>query len=179
MSFFDEPGVRASGFMWAPPVDRVVPAVWPVTDVVFRGPRTLIAVESVRCWPDGLSLAVTVLTRDREPPESLVPHPRDPAPVTPGLDLGLRYADGRKATTLDRLNPVRTRAFTDDLALYPSAATRGPRHLRQTVDVRPLPPAGPVLFVVRWPANGLPESSATLPGDQLHALAQRAVELGD
>lgn len=93
------------------------------------------------------------------------------------LRLGVRFPDGGKATTLDRVRPGK-----DDgppagplLCWWPgSSGTRGRGELgfsRFGLWLWPIPPAGPFDFAVEWPFGGIAETIVELDGAAIAAAA--------
>jgi hypothetical protein len=89
------------------------------------------------------------------------------------LLVGLAYADGRRASNLHDAWPDET---TDDdrLELRPQDGGGGDRTHHQTYWVYPLPPEGPVTFVLAWPSFGLPETHTEFDSAAIRAAAERS-----
>ena len=132
----------------------------------------------------------TLAVRLRRPPPEIAhgslfalttghgPHGVD-VPPEHRLLLGVEYANGDRASTLDDVWPPGVETDDDDRRLFLSHAGGGGSDL--TVDhsywVTPLPPEGPVTFVLSWPGFGMPEARALVDGALIRAAAERAVEL--
>lgn len=103
-------------------------------------------------------------------------HPGVEIPLEDRLLLGLEYADGRRASTLQDVRMLGPAGAPDDQALV--LAQQGGGGGDQSVDQRywvsPLPPDGPVTFVLAWPAFGFPESRTVVDGSAIRAAADRS-----
>jgi hypothetical protein len=133
-----------------------------------------IVLESISHWPDGftLNMALFLATATREIPHFLH-HPLSTAPAPDGLNLAVRFPDGRKATTLDPLEHGRDTSAMVTLNVT-SVVGSGETHLRQGIYVHPLPPPGPVVVAVKWEARGVGEARIELDGAEILAGAARA-----
>lgn len=85
------------------------------------------------------------------------------------LRVGVQFADGQKATSLDTwwdyFDPQSwTQAPPSGPVLLPSGGGGGERLRSQSYWVWPLPPDGPLAFVVEWPALGVPLTQAVVDG---------------
>jgi hypothetical protein len=94
-------------------------------------------------------------------------------PLPDRLLLGLEYADGRRASTLRDIRPAAI-AGGQDLRLTQKGGRGGDLDADQTYWVSPLPPAGPVTFVLAWPSFDLPESQTVLDSAPIRAAAERS-----
>lgn len=97
-------------------------------------------------------------------------------PLENRLLLGLEYADGRRASTLQDARLLRPGAAPDDrqLVLVQQGGAGGDQSVDQTYWVSPLPPEGPVTVVLAWPAFGMPESRTVLDSAPIRAAADRS-----
>jgi hypothetical protein len=118
MSFFERPASPAGGVAravavsppaWLGPPRNVLPGIAPVTLIVARSDQTVVAVTGVQAYPAGFGFTLnlrlrTVSAREEQQFPYLVdraPFEADPLPDE-FLRLGVQFADGRKATNLDR-----------------------------------------------------------------------------
>jgi hypothetical protein len=175
-SFFDVVGTRTLR-LWTPPAGDFLPAVVPIEDCLTRSDHACVVIESVACWPDGITLMVAVVLReDPAEGESLPPvmrHPIHNEEVSEtGLLFGVVFPDGTAATNVDRLE--HDRRLTSGLTLDPGVTQAGKRSLRQQVHLRPLPPEGPLTFVVRWLERGIEETLLPVDSGPLLTAARRA-----
>lgn len=94
------------------------------------------------------------------------------------LLLGIEYPDGRRASTLDAVPLQGPGAVADEqLMLVQQGGGGGDLTVDQTFWVVPLPPEGPVAFVVAWPGFGIAESRTILDGALIRAAASRSLTL--
>jgi hypothetical protein len=90
---------------------------------------------------------------------------REGVPPPEVLRVGVQFADGQRATSLDTwwdyFDPQSwTQGPPSGPVLVPSGGAGGERVRSQSYWVWPLPPAGPLAFVVEWPALGVPLTQA-------------------
>lgn len=167
---------------FGPPVEWVLPVTLPWTRVLGEGPHARVALERLRCWPDGVVLDIAVFrrraSRDRGPGSAFTHHP-DRRPQPGGLRFGVLYADGRRATNLDRPErPARQRPDEDGRpVLVPRGGSGGQFHYRHEVYLAPLPPEGVLTVVVEWPDQGVPETRVELDATAVRAAAGAAQEV--
>ncbi|MEU4243681.1 hypothetical protein [Actinoplanes sp. NPDC026619] len=106
-------------------------------------------------------------------------HPGVAIPPASRLLLGLEYADGRRADTLrDRRAEGPGSAPDDEQLLFTQqSGGGGDTSVDQTYWVSPLPPAGPVTFVLSWPSFGMAEIRTEVDGTAIRAAAGRSEQL--
>jgi hypothetical protein len=90
------------------------------------------------------------------------------------LRIGLQFSDGTRTTSLDHLLPREQR----ERAPAPLRQTWGGGQ-RQRWWVHPLPPPGPILFVLEWPAAARERVTAQLDGDAIREAASRSIRFWD
>jgi hypothetical protein len=101
---------------------------------------------------------------------------RAPGADDDGWRFGVRFADGRKATTFGRhLADLHTRP--ESPVLLPRGGGAGSTEAHQELWLWPLPPPGPLTFACAWPALELPETLHELDAGPIRAAADRAVTL--
>jgi hypothetical protein len=189
MSFFDsipqppppEP-VRRRRPAWMRS-DAVIPGSVPAEVMLARTEQVAVAIGSVRAYPNGF--AFTLHTRLRREDETapgwtdpLERHGRAGAQA-PGdvLRLGVMYADGRRAATTGGYWRLDDDADPERLVLHQNGSDGGGRRWDGDFWVYPLPPMGPVTFVVSWLRHGVAERRAKLEGAAIREAAGRAVIL--
>jgi hypothetical protein len=106
------------------------------------------------------------------------------AHVRPGIEiplenrllLGLEYSNGHRASTLQDMRMLGPGAVAggQQLVLVQQGGGGGEQSVDQTYWVSPLPPQGPVTFVLSWPAFGIPESRTVLDGAAIRVAADRS-----
>ena len=106
-------------------------------------------------------------------------HPGIEIPLADRLLLGLEYPNGDRASTVQNMRMLGPGAVADSqqLVLVQQGGGGGEQSLDQTYWVSPLPPEGPVTFVLAWPAFGLPESRTVLDSAAIRAAAGRSQRL--
>jgi hypothetical protein len=144
-----------------------------------------VGITHLEAFSAGFRFTLTVRLR-RLPPELvhgglhmlISPHaaPGVDTPLERRLLLGLEYADGRRASTLQGAWPPGPDEAADDqrLMLWPNGAGGGRQSLDLTYWVSPLPPDGPVTFVLAWPGFGVAESRTFVDGAAIRAAADRS-----
>ncbi|MDT7787091.1 MAG: hypothetical protein QOF58_5510 [Pseudonocardiales bacterium] len=139
--------------------------------------RARIVLESIAYWPNGFTLNLaTFLRAPAQRIPLLLHHPLEQPPAPDGPCLAVRFADGRRATTLDPLEYERdvTNAVVLNLG---SGAGGSETFMREGIYVEPLPPPGAVTVTARWHALGVDEGSIELDGTAIRAGAGRALSV--
>ncbi len=170
---------------WAPPAwdraaDGVLPATLAVDAVVHRSEQAVIAVDTLKVYPNGFVIDVVILLDPRTAHERL-----GMMGLRPGARrmprLGVRFSDGRSAGQGDvgfggRMNtPKDEDGFPTGIWMQHSGGGGGGGGWRFGAWVYPLPPEGPVEIFVGLPALGLDEASVTVEGAAIREAANRAV----
>jgi hypothetical protein len=101
-------------------------------------------------------------------------HPGIEIPLADRLLLGVEYPDGRRASTLQHMPGPGVVADGEQLVLLQQGGEGGEQGVDQTYWVAPLPPEGPVAFVLAWPGFGMPESRTVLDGAAIRTAAARS-----
>jgi hypothetical protein len=159
---------------WIQPPADMVAAVVPVELVLARTPQRAIGLTGIRAYPNGFACTLHLRLREVIPGEQSffglfgmfdMLDELDPAGELSDyyLRFGVGFADGRKATNLERRWDFEDRPPPDPPALR-LTRWEGYDLLSQEVDlwVWGLPPPGPLAFVCEWPARGIPESRAEI-----------------
>ncbi len=159
-----------------------MPGVVALELILARTPRVAVWVGAVAAYPTGLMFSLTVQVARRWAEDAVAgAQARAPfsrrRPWDPGDGewFGVRFADGREATTLDERR-LGARPPGEPLLLPWGAGITGGR-IEQALWLRPLPPAGRLTIVGAWPALDLPETRHELDAEPLRAAARRAVTL--
>lgn len=179
--------------LWSGPPALETGAILAVEQTVARSPNVVLRVPTIRAFRTGCMLDVEVVSRQAGLSEddwwdlhssahirSLelrggVPLPRKL------LRLGVRYADGRKATTIEQ-RPRRTQAHDDPpagplLSYQPGNSGMHGRELGFSglgLWLWPLPPAEAFEFAVEWPFGGVGLTIIELDGAAIVAAASRS-----
>jgi hypothetical protein len=218
MSFFEPPRAREPPRFerppkptWQGPPDNVVGGVVALDLLLARSEKAVVMIDSATAYPAGAEFAVEVRWRGELPDRiwsGLAPQPnRSWSGELPGelFRLGVQFADGSKATTLDsgpaeRLAAAYARVIEEpggegslgDLGEEPEAtdmvegpvlleqrAGGGGHRWSQSLWLWPLPPKGPLTFVCEWPALGITLSRAEIDTALLHEAAARSRTVWD
>lgn len=170
--------VRQPRPVWMQP-DHVIPGSVPGELLLIRTERVAVAIGSIRAYPNGFEFTALVRMRGEAEYGSGWSDPFDRMGRrgnTSGdvLQLGLLYADGRRAASGGG-------HFGSDkgerVVLLPGGSGGTPQRLDSNFWVYPLPPDGPVTFVASWPEHGVAETRAELDGAAIRAAVARAVIL--
>jgi len=179
--------------LWSGPPPLETGAVLAVEQTVARSPNVVLRLPTIRAFRTGCMLDVEVVSRQGELSEDdwwdlhssahIRSHElRGGAPLPRKLlRLGVRYADGRKATTIEQ-RPRRTQAHDDPpagplLSYRPGNSGMHGRELGFSgfgLWLWPLPPAEAFEFAVEWPFGGVGLSIIELDGAAIVAAASRS-----
>jgi hypothetical protein len=168
---------------WLGPPHNVLPGIAPVELVIARTDESVVALAGVQAYPAGFGFTLCLRLRNlsaRE--EQQFPYLLDRAPLEgdPLPDeffrFGVQFADGRKATNLDR--PAYDPEHEPDRpVLIRQGGGGGGDRWDMEHWVWPLPPTGPFTFVCEWPARAIAESRAEIDAGSILEAAGRAVTL--
>ena len=158
-----------------------------VTALLGRTGDAAVGITMVEAYPHGFRFNLAVRLRRARPGVRgglftlIGGHARHggEVPLEDRLLLGIEYADGRRASTLtdQRMSDPGTMTDGDALVLVHQGGGGGDRTVDQAYWVTPLPPEGPVTFVLSWPAFGLPESRTVIDSAPIRAAAAESVAL--
>ncbi len=163
--------------------DAVVPGSVPAEVVLVRTGQVAVAIGSVRAYPNRFEFTLhTRLRREDEAgpgwTDPLERHGRAGAQAPEDvLRLGVLYADGRRAATTGGYWRPDEDADPGRLVLSQNGGGGNARRWDGDFWVYPLPPEGPVTFVVSWLRYGVAETRAELGGAAIRQAAGRAVIL--
>ena len=190
MSFFEPPAplpgpvsraVVISPPPWLGPPLNALPGIAPVELVIARTDETVIAFAGIHAYPTGFGFTLCLRLRNvssRE--EQQFPYLLDRAPFGGDpfpdgfLRFGVQFADGRKATNLDR-PAYNAEQEPDRPVLNQHGGGGGGSAWDLEHWVWPLPPAGPFAFVCEWPGRDIVESRAEIDAGLILEAAGRAV----
>jgi hypothetical protein len=159
----------------APPEGSVLPTVLPAVRLLGQSQNARIALVGLRCWPDGLTLDIRLMCRERrfDRPRTLGSSQDDWA-----FRFGVQYADRRRVAVgeyaIDRRAPERP---SDGLVLRPTIGGGGRFHRHWEFYLWPLPPKGRLTLVADWPVERIPETYTELDAGEIRSAAARAVVL--
>ncbi len=177
--------VAETGSPWLRPPQDVLAGVVAVEVVVARSDDTVVAVTGVRAFPTGFGFTLSVRLRTQPGPDTwlwqhagVLDHPLLAAGELPDevLRFGVRFADGRKATTLDP-HPWDTEQEPQGPVLLQHGGGGGGRSWDMEYWVWPLPPPGLVAFACEWPLRQLSETLVEIDSLPIIQAAGRAAQL--
>ena len=171
----------------APP-ENELPAGVGLTAVLDRTDDAAVGITQMEAFSTGFQFTLAVRLRQAGPElvggglfmlTSAHARPGVEIPLDQRLLLGVEYADGHRASTLRDMQMRGPGAMTGDqqLVLVQHGGGGGDRTVDQNYWVSPLPPDGPVTFVLAWTAFGMPESRTVLDGATIRAAAERSLLL--
>ncbi|MCU7722605.1 hypothetical protein ODJ79_02645 [Actinoplanes sp. KI2] len=167
--------------------DNEIPAGVGVAVLLGHTEEAAVGITQLEAFSAGFRFTLAV--RLRRPRAGLAPgglymligaHIRPDTEIPPAdrLLLGLEYANGDRASTLTEMDfPGSATVDDGQLILTSQSGGGGDLTVDQSYWVSPLPPAGPVTFVLSWPGFGMPESRAEVDGALIREAAARSVEL--
>ena len=160
--------------MMAP--ENEVPVALPMNTVLARTDDIALSLVSLQVYSTGLSFDLIVRVRPaaagRLPVREAFWGRGHPFAHEPGGFLvGVELADGRRATSIEMRDPGSEIVFTERESSW------GDTGGKQSWWLNPLPPEGPVRFVVRCSEMGIPETSTELDGSAIRAAAAGVVTL--
>jgi len=179
---------------WSGPPPEETGAVLAVERTVARSANTVVRLPTIRAFSTGCMLDVEVVTRQGTLSEddwwdlhaSVYGHfhrsrPGGAALPAKLLRMGVRYADGTKATTIER-HPRWARGPADppggpQLGWVPGNSGMYGRELGFSgfgLWLWPLPPAEPFEFAVEWPFGGIELTFTELDGAAIVAATGRS-----
>ena len=171
---------------WIQPPTDVVPGIAPVELLLVHTPQRAIGLTGIRAYPNGFVCTLHFRLREVVPGEQRffgmfgmfdMLDDVDPAGELGDyvLRFGVGFADGRKATNLERHRDFEGGPAPDPPALR-LRRWEGYDLLSQEVDawVWGLPPPGPLAFVCEWPARHIPESRVEVDAGLVLEAAARA-----
>jgi hypothetical protein len=169
---------------WVGPPHNVLPGIAPVELIIARTEGTVVGIAGIRVYPEGFGFTLCLRLRSvsaRE--EQHFPYVLDyrslEGETLPEefLRFGVQFADGRKATNLDRPPEDPHGQAPDGPVLQQHGGGGGGAAWDIDYWVWPLPSAGPFAFVCAWPSRGIAESRAEVDAGMFLDVAGRAVTL--
>jgi hypothetical protein len=173
-SVFDDIATRGRQ-RFSPPINNTSAHLKSHNVHIAGNDEARIVLESTSYWPSGFTLNLAIFLRA---PMRHIPlflhHPFEQPPAPDGPCLAVRFADGRRATTLDPLEYDRD--ITDAVVLnLGSGAGGSDTFMRESIYIEPLPPPGAVTVTARWQALGVAESDIELDGAEIRAGAEKSL----
>jgi hypothetical protein len=154
------------------PPDNEIPVAVPLNVVLARTDDAAVALLGLQVHTTGLSFDVSVRVRSserggRELTNLIFEHRR----AEGGLLFGVEWADGRRVSNAGGGRP------DADVIFHEAGGGGGDRTVDQSWWMSPLPPEGPVAFVVRCDALGIGETRTTIDGSVIGRAAADVVSL--
>jgi hypothetical protein len=182
MGFFDpippaEPLVEQPQPEWSGPPEGVLGGVLALQLALARTDRVLLAATDIAVYPNGLEFSIRGLLRDGPQPGEYRPfllHEEDPRTM---LRVGALYPDGRRASNVGRAALPEGDGEPTGPILWARGGGGGERSFNQGWWLWPLPPPGPLVLVVEWPAYEVPESRATIDAGLIEDARSRIQEV--
>ena len=146
--------------------------------MLARTDDVAVAVIDAVAFSIGLNFTVAVLRRtprDSHRPEypfGRFAHARGTREPPPDLlRFGVEFSDGRKATTLGvpMFMTAQEEAEPEGPFLMPGGGSGGDDYWESSFWLWPLPPPGPLVFVVEWPLRRFADTARGRGGDHLEA----------
>lgn len=188
MGFFEDtpervapPFDRSGEAAWIRP-DGVIPGLAPAGLFLVRGDEMAVAVSSVHAYSNGFEFTVHARLRHEQfvwgkSPLNSFADPRTRQEPERALRLGVLYADGRRARS-SSYRPIPADDGDGEHLVLSEVGTGGTeRQWDGRFWVHPLPPGGPVTFVVSWLLYGVAEGRAELDSSVILEAVGRAVIL--
>jgi hypothetical protein len=169
-------GPDAEFFRRISPPENEIPVGLAVDTVLARTDDAAIALLAAHVYTTGVSFGLAVRVRawprsTRHGLSELVFGHESPAGR---LLLGVELADGRRASNLEVRGP---QPDSTDMVFLASGGSGGQLSVDQSWWLSPLPPEGPVRFVVSCDGLGIEETTTEVDGTALHRAAERVVTL--
>ena len=154
--------------------ENEIPVAVPLHTVLARTGDAAVAVTDVEVYSTGVSFTLAI--RVRRPGSDIDPRDLNELLWERGgrsqrFLIGVELADGRRATNLSRFDAQ------GDVVFSSGGGGGGDAAVDQSWWLSPLPPDGPLRFVVRCAALGIEETSAVLDGAAIRRAARDVVEL--
>jgi hypothetical protein len=148
--------------------------VVPVELLLARTQDNAVVLTAILAYPTGVGFTLSVRVRRGIPRRRRRFHDQF---GEAGLRFGVEFADGRKATNLDRYPPNFEAEEPDPPALTRTHSVGGDGRWSSHHWLWGLPPAGPLVFVCAWPARQIEESRVQIDAGLVLEAAERAVPI--
>jgi hypothetical protein len=159
---------------WLGPPEDSFGVLVPLRLVVVRTADLAVAIPSATGYRNGFGFELAIRRAAAEGDAFALDRTlhwlgREGSPPPEVLRVGVQFADGQKATSLeswwDYFDPQdAAQAPPPGPVLVLQGGAGGERVRSQSYWVWPLPPDGPLAFVVEWPALGVPLTQARVDG---------------
>jgi hypothetical protein len=190
MSFFDVPATEEpeepARPPWFGPPDDEVGVVIVIERAVARTQQALVSVRSTTVYREGFSVAVAAYRAVASEDDDELDLWDDMAfmrgrgaDADEVLRFGVEFANGSKATNLDRFPQVKRGELPSSPVLTGGPQGGGGSRTDLSYWVWPLPPPGPLAFVCEWPSEAIPVSRIVIEGDVVRDAAVQARRIWD
>ena len=185
MSFFEPPAPppepqRHRQPEWLGPPENVMPAPFPLAPELARTGNVAIAAHGGLAYPNGFAFRVALLRRaelERATGDPFHRWHRQRGELTEDvLRFGLQFADGAKATVFDVHRSFGEAGRPSGPVLMQRGGGGG-RAWEFGFWVWPLPPDGPLAFVVEWPSEGIELTRTEIDASVVRTAAEQAETL--
>lgn len=181
----DEPVIP----VWAGAPEDVMPGVVPVELVLGRSESTVVLLTSIRAFPTGLSMHLSVRVRGplghrdlhAETFDGPFSHNADTDWQARRLKWGFEFADGTRATNVDPFLPLPDHDDPtwepDRPVLMGGGGGGSPRSIDRDYWLWPLPPAGTLRVACEWLDHGIEMTVQDVPLAPILDAATRSAPL--
>jgi hypothetical protein len=145
---------------WIGPPENVLPASFPLSLTLAQTDAVAIAVEAALAYRNGFTFRFVLVRRKAVDVPSGDPfhgwrRTRGGEIADDALRFGIQFADGAKATVFDAFRWYGSEEAPEGPVLMQRGGSGGGRTWEFGFWVWPLPPEGPLAFVIEWPAEGI------------------------
>jgi hypothetical protein len=168
---------------WIGPPDNVLGGAVALELILARTDDTVVIARNMVAYPNGLDFVLGVRKRRFDPHGFYDPLGRHPGPHRGEgipdeiLRFGIQLSDGSKATTVDHHRWPGPDERVSGPMLTPHGGGGGGGRWDMSFWLWPLPPTGPLAFVVEWPSEGILETRVEIDASLLRDAAARSEEL--
>ena len=163
---------RAEHLRSASPPENELPVVLPLAAVLGRSEHAAMALTRIAVFSTGVLIDLVVRVRPGAlPMADLHEMVWRSGGGAPRMLIGAELADGTRVDNDRRQGPM------EDVVFSSQGGSGNEHSVDQGWWLAPLPPAGPVRFVVRCPALGIEETVTELDGAAIRRAAEEVVEL--
>lgn len=156
--------------------DNEAPVTVPLGLVLARSDDTAVLLPGAQVYRNGVSLDITAVTRRHGSGRGFSMSMHGPMERGAGAFLlGVELSDGRRASTLHRRPPFDVP--DDEPVLLAAGGGGGSTRMDSRHFLSPVPPPGPLVFVVSWTDWGITETRTETSADLIAEAASRVEEL--
>ena len=193
MGFFEVPplpeinrGARIHELVYPslPRPGRELGVVIALNRLLFRSDECAALIPSVTVFSNGFSFELWIKTRQESggmptigfhASRALLSQLDEQGRLLPHvLRFGWLFSDGSRVTNID---PIPTFLSAGKYAFVPGGGSGGGSESHHRFFVTPLPPRGPMHFVIEWPQHGVVETRTEIDTDEMLRAAENAAPL--